>query len=66
MDGRQQDRIRHGRAVAADGELCDPGAISQGILNNRPACTSALTWIFVVVTFIGPYHSTASLSIAAS
>jgi len=43
-----------------------PGAISQGILNNRPACTSALTWIFVVVTFLGPYHSTASLSIAAS
>ena len=43
-----------------------PGAISETITNNRPACTSALTWIFVVVTFLGPYHSTASLSIAAS
>ena len=43
-----------------------PGAISETITNNRPACTSALTWIFVVVTFIGPYHSSASLSIAAS
>jgi hypothetical protein len=43
-----------------------PGAISETITNNRPACTSALTWIFIVVTFLGPYHSTASLSIAAS
>ena len=43
-----------------------PGAISETITNNRPACTSALTWIFVVVTFLGPYHSSASLSIAAS
>jgi len=43
-----------------------PGAISETITNNRPACTSALTWVFVVVTFIGPYHSSASLSIAAS
>jgi len=43
-----------------------PGAISETITNFRPACTSALTWIFVVVTFLGPYHSTASLSIAAT
>ena len=43
-----------------------PGAISESITNNRPACTSALTWIFAVVTFLGPYHSTASVSIAAT
>jgi hypothetical protein len=39
-----------------------PGAISEQVVNNRPACTSALSFVF----FQGPFHSTASLSIAAS
>jgi hypothetical protein len=39
-----------------------PGAISQAVVNNRPACTSALSFVFGA----GPFHSTASLSVAAS
>jgi hypothetical protein len=40
-----------------------PGAISQAVVNNRPACTSALSF---VPFFGGPFHSSASLSVAAS
>jgi hypothetical protein len=43
-----------------------PGAISEGILNNRPACTSALSYVLIGITLTGPYHSTASVSIAAT
>jgi hypothetical protein len=50
----------------AQANCATPGAISEAINNNRPACTSGLTWIFALVTFLGPYHSTASLSVAAS
>ena len=39
-----------------------PGAVSQAIVNNRPACTSALSFVFG----FGPFHSSASLSVAAS
>jgi hypothetical protein len=39
-----------------------PGAISEAVVNNRPACTSALTFVLG----FGPFHSTASLSVAAS
>jgi hypothetical protein len=39
-----------------------PGAISEAVVNNRPACTSALSFVL----FSGPFHSSASLSIAAS
>jgi hypothetical protein len=39
-----------------------PGAISEAVVNNRPACTSALSFVF----FSGPFHSSAALSIAAS
>jgi hypothetical protein len=40
-----------------------PGAISEAVVNQRPACTSALSF----VPFLGgPFHSTASISIAAS
>jgi hypothetical protein len=39
-----------------------PGAISQAVVNNRPACTSALSFVFG----FGPFHSSASLSVAAS
>jgi hypothetical protein len=39
-----------------------PGAISQAVVNNRPACTSALSFVLG----FGPFHSSASLSIAAS
>jgi hypothetical protein len=39
-----------------------PGAISEAVVNNRPACTSALSFVL----FSGPFHSSASLSVAAS
>jgi hypothetical protein len=39
-----------------------PGAISEAVVNNRPACTSALSFVFG----FGPFHSSASLSVAAS
>jgi hypothetical protein len=39
-----------------------PGAISEAVVNNRPACTSALSFVL----FSGPFHSSAALSIAAS
>jgi hypothetical protein len=39
-----------------------PGAISEAVTNNRPACTSALSFVFG----FGPFHSTAGLSVAAS
>ena len=39
-----------------------PGAISEAVVNNRPACTSALSFVL----FAGPFHSSASLSVAAS
>jgi hypothetical protein len=39
-----------------------PGAISEAVVNNRPACTSALSFILG----FGPFHSSASLSVAAA
>jgi Collagen triple helix repeat (20 copies) len=39
-----------------------PGAISEAVTNNRPACTSALSFVLG----FGPFHSSAALSIAAS
>jgi hypothetical protein len=39
-----------------------PGAVSEAVVNNRPACTSALSFVLG----FGPFHSSAGLSIAAS
>ena len=38
-----------------------PGAISEVVTNNRPACTSGLSFFFG-----GPFHSSATLSVVAS
>jgi hypothetical protein len=45
----------------AKANCASPGAISEAVTNNRPACTSAISFFFG-----GPFHSTASLSVAAS
>jgi hypothetical protein len=38
-----------------------PGAISEVVTNNRPACTSAISFFFG-----GPFHSNATLTVVAS
>jgi hypothetical protein len=57
-------RVGFGTAVLtpAMANCATPGAISEVITNNRPACTSALSFVF----FSGPFHSAAALSVAAS
>jgi hypothetical protein len=48
--------------LAPDQASCaTPGALPVIVTNNRPACTSALSYFFG-----GPYHSSATLSVAAS
>jgi Collagen triple helix repeat (20 copies) len=58
-------KVGFGTAVltAAMASCATPGAISEAVVNNRPACTSALSF---VPFFGGPFHSSASLSVAAS
>jgi hypothetical protein len=58
------NRVGFGNAVLTVNmaNCATPGAISEAIVNNRPACTSALSFVL----FQGPYHSSASISIAAS
>ena len=57
-------KVGFGTAVLtpAMASCATPGAISEAVVNNRPACTSALSFVF----FSGPFHSSAALSIAAS
>jgi hypothetical protein len=57
-------RVGFGTAVLspAMANCATPGAISEAVVNNRPACTSALSFVL----FSGPFHSSASLSVAAS
>jgi hypothetical protein len=58
-------KVGFGTAVLtpAMASCATPGAISEAVLNNRPACTSALSF---VPFFGGPFHSSANLSVAAS
>jgi Collagen triple helix repeat (20 copies) len=58
-------KVGFGTAVLtpAMASCATPGAISEAVVNNRPACTSALSF---VPFFGGPFHSSASLSVAAS
>jgi hypothetical protein len=57
-------KVGFGTAVLtpAMASCATPGAISEAVVNNRPACTSALSFVL----FSGPFHSSAALSIAAS
>ena len=57
-------RVGFGTSVLTVGmaNCATPGAISEAVVNNRPACTSALSFVL----FQGPFHSTASVSVAAS
>ena len=57
-------RVGFGTAVLtpAMANCATPGAISEAVTNNRPACTPALSFVF----FNGPFHSSATLSVAAS
>jgi hypothetical protein len=57
-------KVGFGTAVLtpAMSSCATPGAISEAVVNNRPACTSALSFVL----FSGPFHSSAALSIAAS
>src|SRR4051794_14301718 len=57
-------KVGFGTAVLTAGmaSCATPGAISEAVVNNRPACTSALSFVL----FSGPFHSSAGLSVAAS
>jgi hypothetical protein len=43
-----------------------PAAFAAGTDNNFPSCSSAVTWIDLLFGWLGPYHSSDSVSITAS